>query len=63
MPDISMCSNKTCPLRMTCYRFIAKANPWGQSYGDFKWTEDNEGKVTCDSYSDSAPYKTNYDES
>ena len=57
-----MCQNKTCPLRMTCYRFIAKANPWGQSYSDFQWTEDNEGKVTCDSYSDSAPYKTNYDE-
>jgi hypothetical protein len=24
-PDISMCDNKTCPLRNTCYRFIADA--------------------------------------
>ena len=52
MPDISMCRNETCPLRMTCYRFIAKADPWGQTYSDFQWTEDNEGKVTCDSYWD-----------
>lgn len=23
MPDISMCCNKTCPMRMSCYRFRA----------------------------------------
>lgn len=61
-PDIAMCDNKTCPLRMTCYRFIAEPNPWRQTYGYFKWDEDNEGKVTCDYYWDSASYKTNYDE-
>ena len=50
MADISMCDNKTCPLKMTCYRFIAKPNPWRQTYGEFKWSEDNEGKITCSHY-------------
>lgn len=50
MPDISMCKNETCPLRKTCYRFMAKPSPWRQAYGEFKWSEDNEGKVTCDNY-------------
>ena len=62
MPDISMCDNKTCPLRNTCYRFIAKADPWRQAYGEFKWKSEEEGNVTCEHYWDSAPYKTNYDE-
>ena len=57
-PDISMCKNKTCPLRMTCYRFTAKPDPWQQAYGEFKWNEDNEGNVTCEHYWDVAPYKT-----
>ena len=61
-PDISMCKNKTCPLRNTCYRFIAKPNPWAQTYSDFRWKSEEEGKVTCEDYWDSAPYKSNYDE-
>ena len=35
MPDITMCSNKTCPLRMKCYRFLAKPSP-RQSYSHFQ---------------------------
>jgi hypothetical protein len=29
---------------------MAKPSPWRQAYGKFKWSEDNEGKVTCDNY-------------
>jgi len=25
MPDITMCSNSSCPRRLTCFRFIARA--------------------------------------
>jgi hypothetical protein len=50
MPDISMCKTDTCPLKEACYRFMVKPNPWRQAYSDFKWSEDNEGKVTCDHY-------------
>jgi hypothetical protein len=48
MPDITMCLNKECPLRGTCYRFNAKADPHWQSYSDFK--PDENGK--CDNYWD-----------
>jgi len=34
MPDISMCLNKKCKKRNTCYRFIAEPDRW-QSYGGF----------------------------
>ncbi len=34
MPDISMCQNEKCKLKMECYRYMAK--PSGrQSYADF----------------------------
>ncbi len=49
-PDIAMCGNKTCPLKLACYRFVAEPNPFRQSYGHFQWDEDNEGEVTCDYY-------------
>jgi hypothetical protein len=35
MPDISMCSNKDCPLANRCYRSIAIPNPNWQSYAEF----------------------------
>ena len=43
-PYISMCRNRFCPLRLKCYRFIAKPNRW-QSYSFFHPTVG-----TCDSY-------------
>jgi hypothetical protein len=43
MPDVSMCSNQTCPMKEYCYRFKAVANSY-QSYGGFK--PDENGK--CD---------------
>jgi hypothetical protein len=36
MPDITMCSNHACPLRETCYRYMAEPNPWRQSYSLFE---------------------------
>ena len=35
MPDISMCANKECTLRMSCFRYRAVPNPWRQSYMEF----------------------------
>jgi hypothetical protein len=35
MPDISLCQNKTCKARDSCYRFKAKPNPLYQSYAKF----------------------------
>lgn len=35
MADITMCGNKTCPLRARCYRFTAIPTPGWQSYADY----------------------------
>ena len=35
MPDFSMCSNSSCPLKETCYRQTAIPNPFRQAYGWF----------------------------
>lgn len=35
MADITMCFNG-CKLQDTCYRYKATANPYRQSYSDFK---------------------------
>jgi hypothetical protein len=32
MPDISMCANKACPSRMSCYRYRAKPSGDRQSW-------------------------------
>lgn len=36
MPDITMCLNKDCLLRMKCYRFTAMPTPDWQSYAEYK---------------------------
>jgi hypothetical protein len=36
MPDISMCRNRDCPMRVGCLRYLAIPNPDWQSFGDFK---------------------------
>ncbi|HVE56558.1 MAG TPA: hypothetical protein VNB22_06995 [Pyrinomonadaceae bacterium] len=46
MPDISMCANKRCPSKNSCFRFKAKPNGHRQCYSDFK--PDESGK--CSSY-------------
>jgi hypothetical protein len=37
MPDISMCLDHECPLRMECYRYRAHPTPMAQAYDDFKY--------------------------
>lgn len=32
MPDISMCQGGSCPLRLHCHRYTAKADELGQTY-------------------------------
>lgn len=34
MPDLTLCNNAACPLRLSCYRFIAKRDEW-QSMANF----------------------------
>jgi hypothetical protein len=46
MPDITMCENRECPLRETCYRFKAEPSKWRQSY--FVDMKPKDGK--CDYY-------------
>lgn len=43
MPDITCCTNRECPLRVSCYRYLARWNRW-QSLSKFK------GGETCDAY-------------
>ncbi len=49
MPDISMCNGygNTCPLKETCYRYMAIPNSFRQSYASFEYTEKimEDGKV------------------
>jgi hypothetical protein len=44
MPDISMCENEDCPLKYSCYRYMAEPSEWWQSYADFKPDEKGECK-------------------
>jgi hypothetical protein len=39
MPDISMCINEDCPMKLTCYRYTATPTPLRQSYMSFKWDD------------------------
>jgi hypothetical protein len=49
MPDISMCANKECALRMECYRYRAVPNPYRQSWSNFSPTI-FEGMALCCDY-------------
>lgn len=44
MPDITMCDNKECPKKESCYRFKATPNEYWQAYSTFKYDE-KEGCV------------------
>jgi hypothetical protein len=46
MPDISMCSNKSCKAKGSCYRFMAVPTPGRQCYGSFG----NEDHSRCEYY-------------
>ena len=45
MPDIAMCKNETCPLKKSCYRFLAIPFEPAQCYAEFEY---KDGK--CESY-------------
>lgn len=47
MADITICENKTCPLRAICYRATAKPDPYWQSFCKFEY---KDGK--CDYFWD-----------
>jgi len=48
MPDITMCKNESCPLKINCYRYMAKPNPDRQTYADFAYTILPDSMVICD---------------
>ena len=39
MPDITMCLNKDCPIRTSCYRFTATPSDNRQAYAEFEFRE------------------------
>ena len=45
MPGITMCANKECPIKSSCYRSTAEPNGKYQSWADFEY-KDGE----CDDY-------------
>ncbi len=45
MADISMCDGEDCSKKSTCYRYLAKPNPYRQSY----ISPDPRGE-TCEAY-------------
>ena len=49
MPDITMCTNRNCPIRRSCYRYVAIPTPKWQSYAAFAPYKDEAG-LTCKHY-------------
>ena len=39
MADISKCKGENCPIRETCYRYIAKSNPYAQAWSIFEYKD------------------------
>lgn len=53
MSDITMCSNRTCPVRMACHRYTADACPYRQSVSSFEPKLEDHGKgltLRCEYY-------------
>ena len=51
--DITMCKGQDCPLRESCYRYTAPANPFRQSYF---LTEPVDELGDCDEWVDNNPW-------
>ena len=45
MPDISMCKNESCPLKKSCYRYLAIPFKPVQCYREFEYKDDK-----CENY-------------
>lgn len=50
MPDISMCTNDRCPIKVGCYRFTAIPGVMLQSYSSWEFKIVNGNHITCDGY-------------
>lgn len=48
MADITMCEDKECPFKETCYRFTATPSEYRQSY--FKNSPYNSYNLNCEDY-------------
>lgn len=57
MSDITKCSGEGCPVKQSCYRFLATPNEFIQSY--FSESPYSEGKKDCDHYWDYGNYDAN----
>ena len=47
MADITMCRNESCPLKLSCYRYLAQPDDIMQSYAKFEWEKDENGVISC----------------
>ncbi len=47
MPDITMCNNESCPMKLKCYRHEAKPIFPYQSWCTFQFNSENK---TCDDF-------------
>lgn len=56
MPDIIMCGNESCPLKMKCYRFTAIPTPDRQAYAFFSH---KDGR--CDAFWDNTGQRSRFD--
>ncbi len=48
MPDITMCSGEKCPLKETCYRYLARPSIYNQSF--FENPPYDKATKNCDYY-------------
>jgi hypothetical protein len=53
MADITMCEDKECPKKESCYRYTAPASPYRQSYF---WSSPRV-EEECESFWDNEDYK------
>lgn len=56
MSDVSMCDNRGCKMRETCYRYRKIPNKYEQHYEAFLPTEDDFGRFHCNGYWDCSEY-------
>jgi len=50
MPDITMCSGKDCPLKDSCYRYVAPADAYRQSFFVVAPFIDEPDGTSCEYY-------------
>ena len=59
MADITRCLTKDCPLRLKCYRFLAKGDEYWQScFTEEPKIEEKDGKFICEHFWEMRPRET-----